>query len=573
MFRRFDSFVRDQRGGTALLFAAGIFMLLGFGAMAIDVGSFFYQKRRQQTANDLAALAAAADLPKARAAAQASAGSNGFAASNVQAVVFGVYTPDPALAPVDRFKVGPVASANAVKVDMAAVTPMFLGRIFAASATSRQPEGASSSSTSESGGDVPIGTSAIGVQDVQASFAVGSRLLKLDGGVLNGLLSGLLGSSVSLSIMDYEALATARIDLFDFSRRLATRMRLSAVSFNDVLNANVKLPDVLAAAADAARDHSTSNGSANSALSRIAAASSGSTNPVPLKSLVSFGTLGDKPLSGANPIAVSLSALDMVSALAQISNGARQIDIGLALNIPGLAAVTLKLGIGERPIGTSMVSVGRSGSSVHTAQTRLLLTVDLVGSGQASLVRLPLYLELASATAKLTNVQCSPGDVTTSRVTLGVQPALIDAWIGQVSNAEFNNFTSKPNPPAAPLLNVVGLAKVTGRAHATMTNLTDTPVNFSYADILRSQKRTTSTQNFVATLLSRLVGDLDLKVEALGLGLPLPGLGDLVSGVISGAATPIDQLLNSVLGTLGIGLGQADSWVSGVRCGGSVLVN
>lgn len=158
-------------------------------------------------------------------------------------------------------------------------------------------------------------------------------------------------------------------------------------------------------------------------------------------------------------------------------------------------------------------------------------------------------------------------------MTLGVQPALIDAWIGQVSNAEFNNFTSKPNPPAATLLNVAGLAKVTGRAHATMTNLTDTPVTFSYADILRSQKRTTSTQNFVATLLSRLAGDLDLKVEALGLGLPLPGLGGLVSGTISGAATPIDQLLSSVLGTLGIGLGQADSWVSGVRFGGSVLVN
>ncbi len=38
------------------------------------------------------------------------------------------------------------------------------------------------------------------------------------------------------------------------------------------------------------------------------------------------------------------------------------------------------------------------------------------------------------------------------------------------------------------------------------------------------------------------------------------------------AATPLDQILNGVLGTLGIGLGQADSWVSGVRCGGAVLV-
>ena len=62
------------------------------------------------------------------------------------------------------------------------------------------------------------------------------------------------------------------------------------------------------------------------------------------------------------------------------------------------------------------------------------------------------------------------------------------------------------------------------------------------------------------------------SVEALGLGLGLPGLDGLVSGVIAHAATPLDQILNSVLSTLGIGLGQADSWVTGVRCGGAVLV-
>jgi len=184
----------------------------------------------------------------------------------------------------------------------------------------------------------------------------------------------------------------------------------------------------------------------------------------------------------------------------------------------------------------------------------------------------PLYLELAAATARLTGIQCNPGDVSTSRVTLGVTPALVDAWIGQVSMAEFNNFSRAPNPPAATLLNVAGLAKVSGRAHVTMTNLSEATVSFSYPEIQRGDKKTTSTQNFVATLLGRLVGDLELRVEALGLGLGLPGLDGLVSGVIASAATPLDQVLNGVLGTLGIGLGQADSWVTGVRCGGAVLV-
>lgn len=573
---RLKNFTRNQKGGAAILFALSATVLIGFGAMAVDVGNFFYEKRKLQTANDLAALAAASDLPRAQAAAQASTAQNGFPGSTIQLLQAGIYTPDPNKAPDARFVPGPVSTANAVRIDMRTTTALLLGRVLASSSTSPPPGTASQPSANStvaslSGGDVPIGSSAVAFQDAQASFAVGSRLLKLDGGLLNSLLGGLLGGGVSLTVMDYDALVRARVDLFDFSKRLATRLDLTAATYDDVLKANAKLGDVLAAIVDASRDHDIRSGTATAALGRLAAASA-SGLPVKLSSLISFGPGGDKPLSGPKPLAASLSALDIVSAVAQIANGRRQIDVGLNLNLPGIAAASLKLGIGERPVGTSLMRVGRTGASVHTAQTRLLLTVDLVGSGAASLVRVPLYLELAAATARLTGIQCNPGAVSTSRVTLGVTPALVDAWIGQVSMAEFNNFSTAPNPPAATLLNVAGLAKVSGRAHVTMTNLSEATVSFSYPEIQRGDKKTTSTQNFVATLLGRVVGDLELRVEALGLGLGLPGLDGLVSGVIANAATPLDQILNGVLGTLGIGLGQADSWVTGVRCGGAVLV-
>ncbi|RYE33420.1 MAG: hypothetical protein EOP23_08930 [Hyphomicrobiales bacterium] len=571
------NFLGDQRGGTAILFAVSATALFGFGAMAVDVGNFFYEKRKLQTANDLAVLAAASDLPRALAAAQASATQNGFTGSAIQTLQTGVYTPDPNLASEARFVPSAATVANAARIDMRTTAPLLLGRVLAASSVAAPaPEGgphAAGSSTvaSVSSGDVAIGSSAIAFQDAQASFAVGSRLLKLDGGLLNGLLGGLLGGGVSLSVMDYDALIKARVDLFDFAKRLATRLDLTAATYDDVLKADVRLGDVLAAIVDASRDHDTRSSTATAALGRLATASA-SNLPVKLASLMSFGPAGDKPLSGPKPLAASLTALDIVSAVAQIANGNRQIDVGLNMNLPGIAAASLKLGIGERPVGTSLVRVGRAGSSVHTAQTRLLLTVDLVGSGAASVVRLPLYLELAAATARLTGIQCSPGDVSTSSVRLGVTPAVVDAWIGQVSMADFNNFSRAPNPPAATLVNAAGLAKVTGRAHVTMTNLSETTVSFSYPEIQRGDKKTTSTQNFVATLLGRLVGDLELRVEALGLGLGLPGLDGLVGGIIGNAATPLDQILNGVLGTLGIGLGQADSWVSGVRCGGAVLV-
>lgn len=572
--RPIGDFTADRRGGVTMLFAAAVFVLFGFGAMAVDVGSFFYEKRRQQTANDLAALAAAGDLPHARAAAEATAARNGFSAGTVETVQHGVYTADAGLSVDQRFIPGPAASANAVRVQMKAVTPMLLGRVLSASSslTTMPPGTPQTMQASYSAGDVPIGSSAIAVQDMQAAFSVGSRLAKLEGGVLNGLLGGLLGSTLSLSAMDYEALAKARIDLFDVSRRLATRASLSAATFDDVLRAHVKLADVLGAMQDASRDHASSSSAATSALSRLAAANAGSTRPVDLRALASFGAFGERALSEPNPVTASLTALDLVSAVAQIANGTRQLDMALALAVPGIASVNLKLGIGERPAGTSLLSVGRIGASVHTAQTRLLLTLDLVGSGAAALVRLPLYLELAAASARLSAIQCNGGDVTSSRVTLAVTPALVDAWIGHVSTAEFGNLRSAPNPPAATLLTVAGVASVGGRAHATMTNLAPTALGFSYSDTLRGDKRTTSTQNVTATLLARLVGDLDIRVQALGLGLGVPGLGPAVGGVIAGAATPLDQVLNAVLGTLGLGLGQADAWVTGVRCGGAVLV-
>ena len=64
---RLSSFAGNQRGGAAILFAVSATVLIGFGAMAVDVGNFFYEKRKLQTANDLAVLAAASDLPRAQA--------------------------------------------------------------------------------------------------------------------------------------------------------------------------------------------------------------------------------------------------------------------------------------------------------------------------------------------------------------------------------------------------------------------------------------------------------------------------------------------------------------------------
>src|SRR3546814_4521395 len=69
---------------------------------------------------------------------------------------------------------------------------------------------------------ITIRRSATAAQTRMASFAIGSRLASIDGGVLNALLSGLTGSRIPLKALDYRPLAGADVDQFDRSaeRRL-----------------------------------------------------------------------------------------------------------------------------------------------------------------------------------------------------------------------------------------------------------------------------------------------------------------------------------------------------------------
>jgi uncharacterized membrane protein len=202
----------------------------------------------------------------------------------------------------------------------------------------------------------------------------------------------------------------------------------------------------------------------------------------------------------------------------------------------------------------------------------VLLQVRLIGSGAVSVVNLPVYVEIAAGTAMLDAVACGYPDIGTSTVRLGVSPGIVDAWIGNVSTADLNNFSTRPNPGAATLVDL-GTVKVTGRAHATMANTAPTPVTFSYADIQAQTRKTVTTTSFTSSLTASLLGDLQLAVQLGPLALPVPGLAPLVLSIIGGATHSVDTLLTSVLQTLGVGLGQADVWVTGIRCDGAVLVN
>lgn len=529
--------------------AGSMLLVVGMAAFGVDIGTIFADKRRTQSTADLAAIVAASDLSHAARAAAATVAKNNYPPDSLVAVEPGLYVADGALSPPQRFTPSATPS-NAVRVTLKTKTPLYFGKVLTGSPS------------------FDVHASAIAATTQMASFAIGSRLASLNGGLLNALLGGLLGTSLSLSAMDYQALLDAKIDMFNFLSALATRANLNGVTYDALLDSKLKLTDVIAALQTA----SGGNSAATAALSNISLALAGLTTKIALSSLFGAGPYGTLPVGQKPKAAVTVSALNLLSAAGQIANGAHQIAATVNLGLPGVAAVTLTATVGERPVGTSWVTVGTQGASVHTAQTRVLLQVKLIGSGTVSVVNLPVYVEIAAGTATLDAVACGYPDVSTSSVRLGVSPGIVDAWIGNVTTADLNNFSTKPNPPAAKLVDL-GAVQVTGRAHATMANTAPTPVTFSYSDIQAQTKKTVDTTSFTSSLTASLLGDLQLAVQLGPLGLPVPGLAPLVLSIIGGATHSVDALLAGVLQTLGVGLGQADVWVTGVRCDGAVLVN
>jgi len=545
-------FRTDQRGNIAIMSAGGMILAVCCAALGVDIGTIAADRRKTQAATDLAAIVAASNLSNATNAARAAVTSNNYPASSLVGVELGTYTANSAVVAQSRFVTPATGTANAARVSLQTATPLYFSHFFTGS------------------NNFTIKTTATATTTAIASFSIGSRLASLNGGLLNSVLGSMLGTTLSLSVMDYNALLGARIDAFSFLSALATRVGLTGVTYDTLLKSNIKIGDILSAALSA-QQAANGSGTATTALSTISQASASVTTKIAPGTLIDAGPyanliVGVKPKDG-----VSISLYDLLQATAGVANGTNQIAASVNLGLPGIASASLTATIGARPQGSGWIAVGTQGVSVHTAQTRVLLSIQLIGSGSAPLVNLPVYVEVASGTATLNKVSCGYPNVNTSSVTLGVTPGIVDAWIGNVTAADLNNVTTKPNPGPAPLVNLLGVPIVTGKAHAGMGNTTPVSVNFSYSDITSQTKKTVNTTNFTSSLTGSLLGNLNISV--LGLGLAIPGLGGLVTSIISGATSSIDQLLAATLASLGVGIGQADVWVSGIRCDGAVLVN
>ena len=567
----------DRSANFAIMTALCTPVALALTAFAVDEGALYNERRAAQSIVDLAAITAAANINNAQQAVLTTLNDNGLKSVTVQQsgtniaptssqavvqIVQGRYTGTSSIAAGSRFEAGQLPY-NAVQVSLKKQgTLYFAGSIMA---------------------PPTIGTTAIASAQPQAAFSIGSRLASLNGGILNALLSSLLGGNISLSVMDYNSLVSADVDVLSFVSALATQLNISAGSYSDVLASKATVGQIATAMANLPG----LDGTSSLALRSIASKAT-STIKIPLNTLVDLGSVGNLGL-GQKPagLSVNASALSMLTAAAALANGTNQATVNLGATIPGLTSTTLAIAIGEPMQNTPWLAVGEAGTVVRTAQTRIKLNANVtvgnsnLGGGTTLVaVHLPLNVEVAYAEAKLTDISCPTGP-SSIQVSIAAQPGVVSAHLANSNATGFADFTQPQSFSDADIadlsLLIIPLLQVTGSSAFSVTNMAPTNLTFNATDIANKAIKTVSTKNLTQSLTTSLVNNLSLSVNALGLGLLnvtalLGTVKPAVTTLLNGVTAPVDSLVYNVLGALGVRVGEADVRVTGATCGRSVLV-
>jgi uncharacterized membrane protein len=541
-------------------------------ALGVDYGSLTLQQRKLQQAADLAAISAASGIATAEQNVAHHLHKNGFdipvksgqflltpdgkepiedvgVLRSIATVVKGRYTPDATLDVEARFAPTQI-SPDAVAVGVSQEADLFFAKalidpplLYAkATATSRK----------------------------EAAFSIGSRLASVNGGLLNRLLTDLFGTSIALDVMDYQALASADIDILKTMEFIGVDLGLTAGTYEDVLNSEIDVPLLI----DAMTRSASGSGSAKlkSALSKLSNALNRSELVIDLAKVVNLGSFSDRPLGTASNLGMTVDALTLLSASTAVSNRVNQIASQFDLQLPGLASATVRLAVGEPPVGTPSTAVGEAGATVRTAQTRLMIVLEtekvaVLGGVQ---LRIPLYLEVAHAEAKLVDVTCPSGGLPAVRL-LAV-PGLAELTLGNVDLKAFANFGGAPRVTEARLLDTA-LLNISALGYANVSNLTASSVSFGPLDIQDRRTKSVSTRHTLTSLQTSLLKNVDVKIQTAGLSLGTPKtLQAAVADTLSKLTEPLDTILYNTLLALGIKVGEADIQVSFASCKRPVLV-
>jgi uncharacterized membrane protein len=540
-------------GNVAILVAFGSALLMGAGAVGVDLGIIFQAQRKAQSAVDVAAILAAANPPQAEALARQSLGDNGYSGGIPVIVTAGAYTANAQIAPASRFQAG-AAPTNAVRVALQTSVRTHFARVIGLTPV------------------VPLRVTGTAAQAQFAVFSIGSGTVALNGGIANALLGALLGTRLSLSVMDYNALAGANVDALRFLDALSTGLNLQSASYSDILKANASVGQIVSALQVAAQG-GLNAAPALSALGTLLgnlAGSAGANASVPVSSIVDLGdaaALAPARGSAGPPVPV----LGLITDAVAIANGQRQVSIDLGANFAGLISARVTLAVGERRQSSSWAQPGTGNATIHTAQTRLLIEVAINAPLGLGSINLPIYAEIAPATAKLKSVTCPWSNPSQRKVIIDAQPGLLTLAIANVPRSAIAVGAPTPDLTQPAALISLPLIGATAAARTTVAPPGPQTLSFSDSDIAQHVIRTVTSTGLTASLTGSLIQSLDIRVNGSDVVL-VSLLKPLLMPVLSAVTPTLDAILSNVLTLVGVRLGYADITADGTRCDQAVLV-
>ncbi|MFA5120602.1 pilus assembly protein TadG-related protein [Zavarzinia sp.] len=341
-----------ERGVAALLFIAGLSVLIGMMAMVIDLGYTYFQRQRLQDSLDLAAIAAtrglgasagngAAAVRAAQAALdldytggqhlQVAAGCGAPEAPGIVNLCLGTYdfgVPGSRPRPDQRFVAqgASCADCTAVRLDGAVTVPSFFARIYDVAA-------------------VGVGARAVAAKPGSplARLTIRSTLASLDNDALARLF-GLLGGKVNLTLVGWEGLVDAKLDLHSFLDRLILRngasLNLQAGDYTQVLDASFRVSELLAAAIEVLGPDTT----AGLVLQTVATATAATVGPALIRVGDVVAMQSGLPDSALD---LDLGVLDVLEAFFLAANGRNALAGEIVMSDEGITALLQALGGGQ----------------------------------------------------------------------------------------------------------------------------------------------------------------------------------------------------------------------------------
>lgn len=455
-----------------------------------------------------------------------------------------------------------------------------------------------------------------------ACVTAGPRLVSVDSNqsiLLNALFQALLpGTSVQLSVLDWNALAGADINLNLLLTQLGTNLGVSDPS--QVLTTEITLGDLQLAMVQVLQ--ADGNTAAANALQLLPLNVPGLSGTIQLAGLLQLS------LPPGSLAEVNLDLLDLITGGVQLYNFENVLTTGdnpvtidtAALGLAGLANVQLWLQVVEPPVYVC----GPEGTQFHSAAVRAKLNFEvvdgfdlqplidainalgLVGVSNLSLTQgalvLDLYADIARAQGTITQI-----DALAQMVTVDAEPGIVDLFIGDIDDAVFFNRAETIEPTdfapqdistldlrfnvQIPLVGDVSVqVPLTVSAFAAAQG--DPGIEtLIFAGPYPKTQTVDSGAVSAGTLATSLINSLNLEVTAgpvtatvLGVPVSEAVLTDIINNFVnpmvnviestlqatSGAVlepaltTVLGGVVDPLLGLLGIGLGEAVITVDGI---------